>query len=52
VSKLKIVSEYLIFLKQHKKWWIMPIVVILLLLGMLIVLTANSALAPFIYTIF
>ena len=52
MSKLKIISEYMLFLKQHKKWWIMPVVLVLLLLGMLIVLTANSALAPFIYTIF
>jgi len=52
VSKFRIVTEYLLFLKQNKKWWIMPVVIILLLLGALIVLTANSALAPFIYTIF
>ena len=40
------------FLKVRKKWWLAPIVVMLLLLGLLIVLTQGSALAPFIYTLF
>ncbi len=52
MSKFKIVSEYFTFLKENKKWWLLPIVTILLLLGLLIVLTGGSALAPFIYTIF
>lgn len=52
MAKLKIISEYLRFLGSHKKWWLMPIVIILLALGLLIVLTQGSALAPFIYTLF
>lgn len=52
MAKIKIIAEYLEFLKENKKWWLMPIVISLLLLGLLIVLTKGSALAPFIYTIF
>lgn len=52
MAKLKIVAEYLTFLKENKKWWLLPIVILLLLFGLLIVLTQGSALAPFIYTIF
>jgi len=52
MSKIKIVTEYFSFLKENKKWLLGPIVIILLLLGLLIVLTGGSALAPFIYTIF
>jgi hypothetical protein len=52
VSKLRIVGEYLGFLRQQKKWWLLPLVVVLLLLGALIVLTQGSALAPFIYALF
>ena len=52
MAKIKIIAEYLAFLKENKKWWLMPIVISLLLLGLLIVLTKGSALAPFIYTIF
>jgi hypothetical protein len=52
MSKISIISEYFSFLKENKKWWLWPIVIILFLLGLLIVLTGGSALAPFIYTIF
>lgn len=40
------------FLKVRKKWWLGPIIGMLLLLGMLLVATQGSALAPFIYTLF
>jgi hypothetical protein len=52
MAKLRIIAEYLTFLKENKKWWLLPIVVMLLLFALLIVLTKGSALAPFIYTIF
>lgn len=40
------------FMKERKKFWLLPILVCLLLLGSLIVLTEGSAVAPFIYTLF
>ena len=40
------------FLKERKKYWMLPIILTLLLLGGLIVLTSGSAVAPFIYTLF
>lgn len=40
------------FLRVRKKWWLGPIVGMLLLLGLLLVLTQGSAVAPFIYTLF
>jgi hypothetical protein len=40
------------FLRTRKKYWLLPIIIILLLLGILIVLTSGSAIAPFIYTLF
>ena len=40
------------FMKTRKKFWLAPIIIILLLLGMLIVLSQGSAVAPFIYTLF
>ena len=52
MGKLGIIKEFLDFLKHRKKWWLTPIVVFLLLLGILIVLSEGSALAPFIYTLF
>lgn len=40
------------FIKENKKWWLFPMVLILVLVGVLIVLTAGSAISPFIYTLF
>jgi hypothetical protein len=40
------------FMKERKKFWLMPIIIILVLLGGLLVLAQGSAIAPFIYTLF
>jgi NAD/NADP transhydrogenase beta subunit len=52
MSKVSIFVEFLQFLRYRKKWWLIPVVVVLVLLGLLLVLSEGSALAPFIYTIF
>jgi hypothetical protein len=40
------------FLKDRKKFWLLPAVVILLMFGALIAFAAGSAIAPFLYTLF
>ena len=40
------------YMKVRKKFWLAPIILILLILGMLVVLTQGSAIAPVIYTLF
>ena len=40
------------FLKERKKFWLLPIIATLLIFGGLIVLTSGTAIAPFIYTLF
>jgi uncharacterized protein DUF5989 len=52
MSKVRVVSELLQFLKQEKKYWITPIVLMFILFGLLIVFTQSSVLAPFIYSLF
>ena len=39
------------FLKQNKKWWLLPILIVLLIFSLLIFLS-GTGLAPFIYTLF
>ena len=46
------VIELWAFMKERKKFWLLPIVLVLMLLGTLIVFTQGSAVAPFIYTLF
>jgi hypothetical protein len=45
-------KEFLEFLRERKKYWLLPIIIVLALFGVLIVLSQGSAVAPFIYTIF
>lgn len=44
--------EFWDFLKERKKFWLLPILIVLSLLGGLLVLSQGSAVAPFVYTIF
>jgi hypothetical protein len=52
VSRLSILAELWAFMRVRKKWWLGPIIFVLVILGLIIVLTEGSALAPFIYTLF
>lgn len=49
---ITLLREFLLFLRQNKKLWLLPIVAVMLLLGALLVFAQGSALAPFIYTLF
>jgi hypothetical protein len=49
---MEFVLEMWAFMRERKKFWLLPIVLILVLFGGLIVLTQGSAVAPFIYTLF
>ena len=40
------------YLRERKKWWLMPVIFILILFGALIIISSGSAIAPFIYTLF
>ena len=46
------IKELWAFMKERKKFWLLPILVVLLVFGTLIVFTQGSAVAPFIYTLF
>jgi hypothetical protein len=56
VKKIKsivaLLREFWLFMRIQKKWWLGPLVFILVLMGVLIILTEGSALAPFIYALF
>ena len=49
---IEFIKEFLDFLMERKKYWLLPIIIVLALFGVLIVLSQGSAVAPFIYTIF
>lgn len=45
-------AELWAFMKERRKFWLLPILVMAVLLGALLVLSQGSAVAPFIYTLF
>lgn len=52
MSKLTVLRQFWTFLRQRKKYWLLPIVLVLVLLGLLLVTAGSSPLAPFIYALF
>lgn len=46
------IREFVAFIRQRKKYWMVPILLMLVVLGGLIVLAKGSVVAPFIYTLF
>ncbi|MEO8381023.1 MAG: DUF5989 family protein [Acidobacteriota bacterium] len=49
---IEFMREFWQFVRERKKLWLLPILLILLLLSAIITLSAGSALAPFIYSLF
>jgi len=46
------ISELWSFLKERKKFWLLPIIIVFVALMGLMVFASGSAVAPFIYTLF
>ena len=49
---LELIKDLIGFMRQRKKFWLAPILVVMLLVGVLVVVSQGSAIAPFIYTLF
>jgi uncharacterized membrane protein YjdF len=52
MDKIAIVIEFIRFLKQEKKYWLMPIAIVCILVGLLLAAAEGSIIAPLIYTLF
>ncbi len=51
-ATLDFLKDLWAFMRERKKYWLLPLMITLVLLGALIVLSQGSAIAPFIYTLF
>jgi hypothetical protein len=51
-SVLEFFTDFFGFLRERKKFWLLPLFVILLVMGALVFFTQGSAVAPLIYTLF
>lgn len=52
MSNTGLARELWAYLRERKKWWLVPILLVLVAIGVLLVFAQGSALAPFIYTFF
>jgi hypothetical protein len=52
MPKSRVFVEFLQFLGQQKKFWLIPIVLVMGLLGLVLIFAQGSVVAPFIYTLF
>lgn len=50
-EEMSLPAEFILFVRENKKWWLIPIIVMVLLLGVLLFFGSSPA-APFIYTLF
>jgi hypothetical protein len=50
-KQLTLAQEFLVFVAENKKWWLVPILLVLALFALVIALGSRGA-APFIYTLF
>lgn len=46
------IAELWDFLRERRKFWLLPVFIVLAIFGALIVLSQGSAVAPFIYALF
>lgn len=49
---MEMVRELWAFMRERRKFWLLPMLLMMGLFGGLIILTHGTALAPFIYTLF
>ncbi len=49
---LTFTQEIWSFLRERKKFWMLPIILMMVVIGGLLIAAKGSAIAPFIYTLF
>ena len=49
---MSFLAELWTFLRSRRRLWLPPLILVSLILGLLLILSQGSALAPFIYSIF
>ena len=49
---MSFLAELFAFMRERKKYWLVPVVVMMVIFSGLVLMTKGSVVAPFIYTIF
>lgn len=51
-SNMEFLRDLWGFLRERRKWWLLPLILVILLIGVLIIFAESSAVGSFIYTLF
>lgn len=51
-SNRELLIELFLMIKEHKKWWLLPLLLVLAFLSIFVNLAGNSAILPAIYALF
>lgn len=52
MARQSLIKEFFLFIKQEKKWWLIPFITVLLIVGAFFAFASSSPLAPFLYPLF
>ena len=53
MARQSLIKEFFLFVKEEKKWWLIPLLAVLLLVGAILAFAGSSSpLAPFLYPLF
>ena len=52
IARMGILGELLMFLWRRKLYWLIPMILALAIFNLLIILSSNTVIAPFIYPMF
>ena len=52
MARQSLTRELWMFMRERKRWWLLPVIVVMVLVAALLVFAQGSVLAPFIYSIF
>ncbi|MBU1030253.1 MAG: DUF5989 family protein [Nanoarchaeota archaeon] len=48
-SRFYLLKDLWAFMKENKKWWLLPLIIMLILTALLIILGQSTPVSPFIY---
>jgi hypothetical protein len=52
IYMFELLKDFVQFLKERKKWWLIPMIIVLALFSLILIIGSSSALAPYIYSLF
>jgi len=52
LSNIPPMKELFLFLKERKKWFLLPVIFVMIVVAGIVMLAGHAAVAPFIYAIF